>query len=261
MINSKHISGQFDIELDAVRDSVLTLGGLTKDQFYFATEGLNSGNIKLMRQVVDRGNQAKLLKVEIERRCTLILTKHQPEAADLRLVLTALKITTDLERIGDQAKLIVRKAEILIQRGTINQSYRLPVNIMRCTGLALSMVKSSMDAFSRSDTNIAAQVIRHDKLVNEEYNSIAHSLIDHMLKGPRSISMVLDILFVAKAIERIGDHAKSISQYVIFITTVCDVHHCSIEEMEKKVLQSRLADSGQSVREKLTESKEMAEAD
>ena len=232
--SGEHTSKRFDLELEAVLDGVAQMGELVRQQFRLAMESLNSGDMALMKQVLDLGYQVNSLEIDIDRKCNLILAQRQPEAVDLRTILTVLKITTDLERIGDQAELIARRAEMLHQNGGLN----LPrsVDISHCASLALSMADKAMEAFSRSDAKIAAQIIRQDKKVNEEYSFITRNLICHMLEDPRFISTALDFLFVAKAIERIGDHAKNISEYVIFMVKGLDVRHVSVEEMEKKVL-------------------------
>lgn len=232
--NSEHTSKQFDIELDAVRERILQMGELVREQFTLAMDSLDRGDTALMKQVLDLGHEVNLLEIEIDRKCNLILAQRQPEANDLRLMLTALKITTDLERIGDQAELIVRRAEMLFQRGGLSQPRF--VDISHCSGLAFDMMSKSMQAFSNSDAGIASEVIRQDKQVNEEYDFITRNLIGRMLEDPRAISSALDFLFVSKAIERIGDHAKNIAEYIIFMVKGLDVRHTSIEEMEKKAL-------------------------
>jgi len=195
---------------------------------------LNNGDTALIKQVLDLGYEVNNLEVEIDRKCKLVLAQRQPEAIDLRTVLTVLKITTDIERIGDQTELIVRRAEMLFQQGALN----LPrsVDISHCAALASGMADKAMEAFALSDAGIATQVIRQDKQVNEEYSYITRNLIGHMLEHPRSITAALDFLFVAKAIERIGDHAKNISEYVIFMVKGHDVRHTSIEEIERSTL-------------------------
>ncbi|MDD2914804.1 MAG: phosphate signaling complex protein PhoU [Gallionella sp.] len=232
--NNEHTSRQFDIELDAVRSSVMQMGGLVREQFKLAMKSLHSGDTAVMKHVLDLGYQVNSMEVEIDRKCKLVLAQRQPEAVDLRTILTVLKITTDLERMGAQTELIVRRAEMLFQSGRLN----LPrsVDIINCADKALSMADQSMEAFSRSDVGIAIRVIRQDKQVNEEYSYITRNLIGSMLEDPRFISAALDFLFVAKAIERIGDHAKNISEYVIFMVTGHDVRHSSIEEVESKAL-------------------------
>lgn len=234
MVNNQHTSQRFDAELDAIRDGVMQMGGLVRQQFRLAMASLNSGDKATMNQVLDLGFQVNDLEVEIDRKCNLVLAQRQPEAVDLRTILTVLKITTDLERIGDQAELIVHRVEMLFQQGGLSHPRSAEIN--RCAELALNMADSAMEAFAKSDANIATLVIRQDKKVNEEYSFITRNLICHMLEDPRSITAALDFLFVAKAIERIGDHAKNIADYVIFMAKGLDVRHSTIEEIEKKNL-------------------------
>lgn len=234
MTNNEHTSKRFDIELDAVKDGVTHMGELVKEQFRLAMESLKSGDGALMSRALDLGFEVNSLEVEIDRKCNLVLAQRQPEAVDLRFILTVLKITTDLERIGDQAELIVHRAETLFQQRGISKSFSLDTS--RCADLVMSMVDNAMEAFAKADAGIATQTIRQDKKVNEEYNFITRNLLSHMLEDPRSISAALDFLFVAKAIERIGDHAKNISDYVIFMAKGLDVRHTPIEEIEQKNL-------------------------
>jgi phosphate transport system protein len=210
------------------------MGDIAIQQFRLAIEILNSGDPVLIKQVLNLGQQVNRLEVEIDRKCNLVLAHRQPEANDLRRILTVLKITGDIERIGDQTELIIRRAEMLFQQGGL----KLPrsADIDRCGSLALGMVCEAIEAFSKSDSAIAAQVIKQDIQVNEEYRLITFNLIGHMLEDPRTISSALDFLFIAKAIERIGDHAKNISQYVIFMVKGYDVRHTSVEEMLKIAL-------------------------
>ena len=231
--NSEHTSKRFEDELDAVKVSVIQMGVLVREQFRLAMDSLKRGDKMLMKQVRDLGCRVNNLEVDIDWKCNLVLAQRQPEAVDLRTILTVLKITTDLERIGKQAEQIVQRAEILYQLGLLS----LPslVDMSHCAELALSMADKSMDAFVRSDAELALQVIRQEKEVNEEYSVITHSLVNHMLENPRSISSGLDFLFVAKSIERIGDHAKKIAEYVIFMVKAQDVRHISIEEIETKI--------------------------
>jgi len=232
--NNEHISKRFDLELDAVRVGVIRMGELVRQQFRLAMESLSSGDTALIGLVLDLGYEVNQMEIEIDRKCNLVLARRQPEAVDLRFVLTVLKITTDLERIGDQAELIARRVEVLLQQGGLS----LPrfVDVSHCAGLASAMVDSAMEAFSLSDAGMASEVIRRDKQVNEEYSFITRNLIGRMLEDPRAITAALDFLFMSKAIERIGDHAKNISEYVIFMVKGQDVRHASLEEMEQKAL-------------------------
>lgn len=233
-MNTEHTSKRFDLELEDVRSSIVQMGELAIKQFKLAMEILQSGDPVLIKLVFSLGQQVNALEVEIDRKCNLVLAQRQPEANDLRRILTVLKITSDIERIGDQTELIIRRAETLFQQGGL----KLPrsADIDRCATLALSMVCDAVDAFSKFDSKLAARIIDQDIKVNEEYAIITRNLIGHMLEDPRTISSALDFLFVAKAIERIGDHAKNISEHVIFMVTGHDVRHVPIEEMRRIAL-------------------------
>jgi phosphate transport system protein len=234
-VTTEHTSKQFDIELDDVKNSIIEMGGMAIKQFKVAMKSLDGGDPDLIRQVLHLGQQVNKLEVEIDRKCNLILAQRQPEANDLRRILTVLKITGDIERIGDQTELIIRRAETLLQQGGL-KSPRL-TDLDHCADLALSMTYDAMEAFSRSDADIAARVIKQDIQVNEKYDRITRRLIGHMLEDPGSITSALDFLFVAKAIERIGDHSKNIAEYVIFMVKGYDVRHSSIEQMENTARQ------------------------
>jgi phosphate transport system protein len=234
LTNSEHTSKRFDIELEAISNGVIQMAELVREQFRLAMESLNSGDIVLMNQVLDLGYHVNSMEIEIDRNCNLILAKRQPEAVDLRTILTVLKITTDLERIGDQAEAIARRAESLLQQGGL--SLPRSAGIDRCAKLALEMLDKALEGFSLSNADNAKQVILQDQHVNEEYNLITRDLIGHILENPRSISAALDFLFMAKSIERIGDHAKNIAEYVIFMVKGCDVRHLSIQDIENKAL-------------------------
>lgn len=211
------------------------MGELVIEQFRLASKILNSGDPVLIKLVLSLGQQVKGLEVEIERKCYLRLTQRQPEANNLKKILTVLKITRDIERIGNQTELIIKRAEMLFQQDGLKLLRLADIN--SCSSLALGMACNSLEAFAKSDSNIAVQVIYQDSEVNEEYGLIIRNLIGHMLEDPRTISSALDFLFVAKAIERIGDHAKNIAKYVIFMVKGQDLRHTSIDEMKKLVLQ------------------------
>jgi len=232
--HTEHTSTQFDIELNALRASVMQMGELVREQFRLAMESLEHGDSALMAQVLHLGYQVNKLEIEIDRKCNLILAKRQPEANDLRTILTVLKITTDIERIGDQTELIVHRAETLFQQGALNRPHSIDLN--HCAALALNMIDSVMNAFAEFDARIATQVIRQDKEVNEEYSFITRRLIGRIMEDPRAISAMLDFLFIAKSIERIGDHSQNIAEYVIFMVKGNDVRHASIKEMERRAL-------------------------
>ena len=232
---SEHISKQFNAELEAVRSSVLQMGGLVEEQIERAIEALTTGNINLIEQVIADDSGVNDMEVSIDEICSQIIARRQPAAGDLRMVLTIIKTITDLERIGDEAAKIARMAK-LIYESKRKYMPRL-VEIRHVANIALEMLRKSLDAFARLDVKTAAQVVRQDELVDEEFRSIIRQLITSMMEDPRMISTSLEILFAAKAIERIGDHAKNISEYVVYLVKGKDVRHITVEEVEREIQQ------------------------
>ena len=235
MISSEHTSKQFDAELEAVRARVLQMGGMVESQIRLAVESLVSGDVALMNQVIEDDHRVNALEVEIDESCNRILVRRQPAAGDLRMVMTVIKTITDLERIGDEAEKIARMAKLLSQKERLH----LPRynEIKHAADLALNMLRKSLDAFARLDLNAAVEVVRQDEQVDEEFRAIMRYLITFMMEDPRTISTSLEILFVAKAIERIGDHAKNMSEYVVYMVKGRDVRHVTLEEIERQVLE------------------------
>jgi len=235
MVSSEHTSKQFDTELEAVRARVLQMGGLVESQIKLAVESLTTGDVTLMNRVIENDHNVNAMEVEIDESCNRILVRRQPAAGDLRMVMTVIKTITDLERIGDEAEKIARMAKLL------SQKERLPLprysEIKHAADIALEMLRKSLDSFARLDLNVAAQVVRQDEQVDEEFRAIMRYLITFMMEDPRTISTSLEILFVAKAIERIGDHAKNMSEYVVYMVKGRDVRHVTVEEIEREVQQ------------------------
>ena len=234
MSNSEHTSKQFDAELEAVRARVLQMGGLVEEQIKLAVEALVSGDFDLSNRVVENDRQVNGLEVAIDEDCSTIIARRQPTAGDLRMIMTVLKTITDLERIGDEAAKIARMAKL------VNSSDRLQQprfnEIRRMAGIAAEMLHKSLDAFARLDLHTSADVVRQDQHVDEEFRSIIRQLITFMMEDPRTISASIEILFIAKAIERIGDHSKNISEYVIYMVKGKDMRHVSVEEIEREVM-------------------------
>jgi len=235
MASTEHTSKQFDAELEAVRARVLQMGGLVESQIRLAVEALVSGDVPLMNRIINDDHRVNAMEVEIDESCNQIIARRQPAAGDLRMVMTVIKTITDLERIGDEAEKIARMGKLLSQR----KSLILPryTEINRAAEMALDMLRKSLDAFARLDLAYAAQVVRQDELVDEEFRTIMRYLITFMMEDPRTISTALEILFVAKAIERIGDHAKNMSEYVVYMVKGKDVRHVTVEEIEREVLE------------------------
>ncbi len=235
MVSSEHTSKQFDTELEAVRSRVLQMGGLVESQIKQAVESLTSGDVALMNRVIENDHSVNAMQVEIDESCNRILVRRQPAAGDLRMVMTVIKTITDLERIGDEAEKIARMAKLLSQKDRLH----LPRynEIKHAADIALDMLRKSLDSFARLDLSVAAQVVRQDEQVDEEFRAIMRYLITFMMEDPRTISTSLEILFVAKAIERIGDHAKNMSEYVVYMVRGRDVRHVTVEEIEREVQQ------------------------
>jgi len=233
MAANYHISRQFDTELEAIRANVLQMGGLVESQIKSAVESLLSGDVALIARVIEDDHRVNAMEVNIDESCSQVIARRQPTAGDLRLIMTVVKTITDLERIGDEAEKIARMAKLLSQKNMLN----LPRyhEIKHAADLALDMLRQSLDAFARLDVAMAAQVVRQDDQVDEEFRAIMRYLITFMMEDPRTISTSLEILFVAKAIERIGDHAKNMSEYVIYMVKGRDVRHVTIDEIEREV--------------------------
>lgn len=230
--SGEHTSKRFDSELGDIKDGIIRMGGMVRDQFRSALGGMESGDVALLKQVYDLSYRAQVAEIEIDHKCNRVLAQRQPEAGDLRFILTAFRITKDLERIGTQSAAIAHRVEKLLNEHPIN----LPrfTDILHCARQTQDMLDNALESFVRSDAVIAANVIRQDEEINEEYDAITRKLIGHMLEFPRSISAGVDFIFIAKSIERIGDHAKNISGSVIFMEKGIDVRRDALEEMERK---------------------------
>ncbi len=232
MGSNEHISKQFDVELESVRALVLKMGGLVEEQISRATECLNTCDLEAIEHTINNDHRVNALEVEIDELCSQIIARRQPAAGDLRLLMTVVKTITDLERIGDEAEKIARMAKLICASDRINHP-RFN-EIKRVADIALGMLRDSLDAFARLDVGTAAKVVRMDQVVDEQFRNILRQLITFMMEDPRTISTSLEILFVAKAIERIGDHSKNMSEYVVYLVKGKDVRHVTVEEIERE---------------------------
>ncbi|CAL95443.1 phosphate uptake regulator probably [Azoarcus olearius] len=219
---SEHTYRQFDAELEAIRTGVLQMGGLVETQVANALEGLKTGNLGLLDRVIEGDHSINLLEVELADTCTQIIAKRQPTAIDLRLIMTVIKSIADLERIGDEAKKIAKAAKRL-HAGDVPFAPR--VELGYGAGLALDMLRSSLDSFARADISAVASVKDQDAEVDAYFKGVMRQLITFMMEDPRTITSSLDVLFIAKSIERIGDHAKNIAEYVVFLVQGRDVRY------------------------------------
>ena len=229
----EHISKQFDTELETVRSRVLQMGGLVEEQIVNSIEALIDGNLNLADEVVARDLQVNAMEVEIDEACAHIIARRQPTAGDLRMVMTVIKTITDLERIGDEADKIARMSKLIYQTDRLSIPRFTEIKAMSV--IVVEMLRKSLDAFARLDLAAAVQVPRQDRQVDDEFSSCMRHLITFMMEDPRTISTSLDVLFAAKAVERIGDHAKNMSEYVVYMIKGKDVRHTSVEEIEREV--------------------------
>lgn len=233
MISHDHTSRQYDTELEAVRVRVLMMGEMAVKQVRQAIDALGSSNLSAIDQIIADDHRVNALEVDIDERCNRIIARRQPTAGDLRLIVMIIKTITDLERIGDEAKNIAYTARNLSRK----KSLTLPrfEKIRYMANLALEMLQQSLSAFAELEISTVTQVVRQDEQVDEEFRAIMRYLVTFMMEDPRTISSALEILFVAKAIERIGDHAKNMSEYVVYMVKGRDVRHVSAEEIERAV--------------------------
>lgn len=235
-MQSEHTFKQYDAELEAVRGKVLEMGGLVEQQIVQALEALVKLDQNLAKEVMENDHRVNALEVRIDEDCSHIIARRQPAAGDLRMIMMIVKTITDLERIGDEATKIARTAQKIFEE---DRMYKPRFNeIKAMVTLVREMLRTSLDGFARLDVSKTVEVARQDEQVDEQFRAAMRQLITFMLEDPRTISMSLEVLFVAKAIERIGDHAKNIAEYVVYMVKGKDVRHISVTEMERETLQS-----------------------
>lgn len=231
---SQHISHQFDAEMENLRNHVLKMGGLVEKQINSAIDALQEMDVATAEKVIADDHKVNALEVNIDEECTRILAKRQPAASDLRMVVAVIKTITDLERIGDEAEKIGKMAIHISEKdGRFHSRY---AGIRNLGEHVSRMVHDVLDAFARLDVDAALQVVREDDAADEEYQDLIRMLITYMMEDPRTISEVLDVIWAARALERIGDHAKNIGEYVIYLVKGKDVRHIDLEEIEKNIL-------------------------
>ncbi|MDO9282894.1 MAG: phosphate signaling complex protein PhoU [Methylotenera sp.] len=233
-MQSEHTFKQYDAELEAVRGKVLEMGGLVEQQIVQALEALVKLDINLAKEVMANDHLVNALEVQIDEDCSHIIARRQPAAGDLRMVMMMVKTITDLERIGDEATKIARTAQKIFDE---DRMYKPRFNeIKAMVALVREMLRTALDGFARLDISKTVEVAKQDELVDEQFRAAMRQLITFMLEDPRTISMSLEVLFVAKAIERIGDHAKNIAEYVVYMVKGKDVRHISVQEMERETM-------------------------
>lgn len=232
-MTEKHLSSQFDSELGSVSTRVMEMGGLVESQIRQAIYALSQFSVEAANEVTATETRVNAMEVEIDRELSSIIARRQPTARDLRLLIAISKTTANLERVGDEAAKIARMVRSIIQSGDLRS---LPAMELRVAAdLASGLLRKALDAFARLDTSTALSILKEDDLIDQEFDGFVRKLITYMMEDPRMISPSLDLLFLAKAIERIGDHAKNIAELIIYIVKGADVRHTSMEQIESVV--------------------------
>jgi phosphate transport system protein len=237
MASGDHSSKVYDQELEAIRSRVLQMGGLVESQFKLALEAYESGNLADAERVVSTDRRVNDLEIELDRAVNNVIARRQPAAVDLRMIMGVARAIPELERIGDEATKIARAVKWMHEKQVGLRLPRVP-DIRASAELASNLLRRSLDAFARMDVVAAASIIRDDQGVDERFRAILRQLITFMMEDPRTISASIDTVWVAKAIERIGDHSKNIAEHVIFIAAGADVRHASPDDVARLVAQA-----------------------
>ena len=232
-MSDKHLSTQFDSELSAISTRVLEMGGLAESQVAQAIYALVNFSGETATQVLKQEELVNQMEIEIDRDLSTIIARRQPTARDLRLLIAISKTTANLERAGDEAEKIARMVISIIESGSARSLPSLELRV--AADLASGLLRKALDAFARLDTAAAVAILKEDNLIDQEFDGFVRKLITYMMEDPRTISASLDLLFLAKAIERIGDHAKNIAEFIIYIVKGADVRHTSMEHIESTV--------------------------
>lgn len=231
----KHLSTQFDSELNSVSSRVMELGGLVESQIRQAIYALSQFSMEAVEQVASIEQRVNAMEVEIDHELSSIIARRQPTARDLRLLIAFSKATANLERIGDEAHKMARMVKSIIESGAARS---LPSSDLRMAAdLASGLLRKALDAFARLDTKAALDILKEDDLIDKEFDGFVRKLVTYMMEDPRTISASLDLLFLAKAIERIGDHSKNVAELIIYLVKGKDVRHAAMNDIESAVLQ------------------------
>ncbi|HUN93075.1 MAG TPA: phosphate signaling complex protein PhoU [Burkholderiaceae bacterium] len=233
MVSGDHISKQYDQQLEEMRSRVLQMGGLVESQLRAALEAFEGADVEAAQAVVDADKRVNDQEVELDRMVNYVIARRQPTAGDLRMITGVSKMATELERMGDEATKIARAAKWLREKGGGFRLNRIP-DIRGSGDIASEMLRGALDAFARMDAVAAAAIIRDDQGVDDRFKAILRQLITFMMEDARTISAAIDTIWVAKAIERIGDHAKNIAEHVIFIAEGTDVRHAPRDDLPPK---------------------------
>jgi len=228
-MSDKHLSSQFDAELNSISSNVLEMGGLVESQLHQAVYALVHMSLETAGQVIETENRINQMELHIDHEIISTIGRRQPTARDLRFLMAISRTTQNLERAGDEVARIARMVKSIIESGTPRN---LPISELRMAAdLAATLLRKTLDAFARLDTVSALSIIKGDDEIDAEYDGFLRKLITYMMEDPRTISPSLDLLFLAKSIERVGDHAKNIAEQIIFIVKGEDVRHASVDKV------------------------------
>jgi len=228
----EHISKQFNADLEDLKTQLLEMGGVVEQQTIDAVKAITSADSELAEKVIVVENDVDQREVRLDEQCTLVLARRQPAASDLRMVLSVVKITRDLERMGDEAQKIAKMAIKLSENAGASQGF---VELRHIGALVQDMVNNTLDAFARFDVDMALKVAKQDTTVDQEYKSAMREMVTYMMEDPRSITRVMNIIWALRALERIGDHARNIAEHVIYLVKGLDVRHTTVSEMEQQL--------------------------
>jgi phosphate transport system protein len=229
---SQHISRQYNLELDEVKTHLLEMGGVVEKQVAQAIESLIEGNSALAQDVCDADKSVNTMEVSIDEECARILARRQPAAGDLRLVIAIGKLNADLERVGDEAAIIARQAIQLSENGAATKGY---VEIRLLGERVSDMLHNALDAFARLDTQLALSVAREVKFVDREYNTAMGEMVSYIMEDPRQVMRSLNVIWALRSLERVGDHARNIAEYVIYLVMGKDVRYIGLTAMAARV--------------------------
>jgi len=231
----KHLSTQFDAELSGISTRVLEMGGIVEAQVAHSVEALTTYSNELADAVLKQEERVNQMEVEIDRDLSTIIARRQPTARDLRLLIAVSKTIANLERVGDEAARIARTVQRLVNSG-ISSRLRLPMSDLSYEAeLAIASLRKALDAFARLDVERALEVLKQDDQIDKEFEGLMRKLITYMMEDPRTISSSIDLVFVAKAIERVGDHAKNLAEVIIYVVKGTDVRHNTPDAVENMV--------------------------
>jgi len=228
---TQHTSKRYNAELEDIRNKVLKMGGLVELQTENAVKALLEHDHSLAKEVIAGDEEINQMEVDIDDECTRVIARRQPTASDLRLVIAVVKVITDLERIGDEAEKIARYSKKLAKKPG---AFVMHSELAHMSKLVMSILHDSLDAFARLDADEAMEILAKDEQINKELESVSRLLITFMMEDPRHIKSALRVSWCARSLERIGDHAQNISEYVIYLVKGKDVRHTSIESIRSK---------------------------